>query len=88
MYIKIPIEIIKNYQLSSSSKILYGFLISLTKKDGYAYVSNTYLSKNLTISLRTVSRLLKELKEEHLVNIKIINGKRKIYLDKIFNSKC
>lgn len=83
-YIKIPTDIINNYQLSSSSKLLFGYLLSLSKKEGYCYASNDYLSNTFMVNVRTISKLLKELKEEKLIETKIIKGNRKIYIRDYF----
>jgi len=81
MYIKIPIDIINNYQLSNGSKLLFGYILSLTKKDGFCYASNKHLSENLGVSTRTISKFLKELYEENLIDFKYtISKKRNIYL--------
>ena len=74
-YIKFPMNIFSNYQLSAGSKILFAEILSLAKKDGYCYASNRYLADSLAVSTRTITNRIRELKEENL--IKIENSKNR-----------
>lgn len=62
-YINIPSKVLHNKNLKPNSKILYGEIARLSKKDGYCYASNKYLGELLNINEKSVSRLLKELKD-------------------------
>lgn len=66
-YINIPSKVLHNKNLKPNSKILYGEIARLSQKDGYCYASNKYLGELLNIKEKSVSRLLKELKESGLV---------------------
>ena len=80
-YIKIPIWVFNNYQLSAGAKLLYSLILSLSKKDGYCYASNIYLSKLLAVSVRTVTSKLNELIEENLIEIENPRGRnRRLYI--------
>ncbi len=82
-YIKIPLNIIEDKDLSSSAKILYGYLLLLTHRKGYCYASNDYLKEVLGISSRSITRLLRKLKNNHYISLKYeINYKRKIYINR------
>lgn len=69
-YINIPSKVLHNKNLKPNSKILYGEIARLSQKGGYCYASNKYLGELLNIKEKSVSRLLKELKESGLVSQK------------------
>lgn len=71
-YINIPSKVLHNKNLKPNSKILYGEIARLSQKDGYCYASNKYLGELLNIKEKSVSRLLKELKESGLIKSKEI----------------
>lgn len=81
-YINIPSKVLHNKNLKPNSKILYGEIARLSQKDGYCYASNKYLGELLDIKEKSVSRLLKELKESGLVKSEEIieHGLTKRYL--------
>lgn len=43
-YIKIPIVLLTDTNVSSSAKLLYGLLVLLTHQQGYCYDNNSYLA--------------------------------------------
>lgn len=71
-YINIPSKVLHNKNLKPNSKILCGEIARLSQKDGYCYASNKYLGELLNIKEKSVSRLLKELKESGLIKSKEI----------------
>lgn len=80
-YCKIPRKVLNNHKLCSNAKLLYGDLILLCHNNGYCYATNKFLAHNLKVSARTISRLLKILKEEKLIKIKYdSSGVRNIYM--------
>lgn len=66
-YINISSKVLHNRNLKPNSKILYGEIDRLSRKDGCCYASNKYLGELLDIKEKSVSRLLKELKESGLI---------------------
>jgi len=46
-YIKIPIVLLSDTNASSSAKLLYRLLVSLTYQKGYCYDNNSYLEQLL-----------------------------------------
>lgn len=66
-YINISSKILHNRSLKPNSKILYGEIARLSQKNGYCYASNKYLGELLDIKEKSVSRLLKELKDSGLI---------------------
>lgn len=79
-YIKIPINILEDENLSSNAKILYGRLKLLSHKDGYCFASNNHLANLLKVSTRTITRLIKQLELYNYIKIVYSTQyKRKIY---------
>lgn len=73
--------------LSSDSILLLGLLYSRSKRVGYVYTTNKYLADKLNCSTRTISNLIKELKDKKFIYIEDGKSyKRKIYVSYIFPS--
>lgn len=80
-YSVIPTEIILSKEISSTSKILYGVISSLTNEKGYCWASNEYIGELLGLSERQISRGISELTDQQfIVNEVEQNYKRKITL--------
>jgi len=71
--------------LTSTECIMMGLLISLAKKDGYAYPSNKMLEEFFKCSTDTIGRMLLKLEKQNYITREIIRGdnneilSRKIY---------
>ena len=68
-YIKIPIVLLEDNNVSSTAKLLYGLLVLLTYQQGYCFANNTYLSNKLNIGTRAITRLLKELSDNNYIKM-------------------
>ena len=68
-YIKIPIILLEDKNISSSAKLLYGLLVLLTYQEGYCFANNVYLSNRLNIGTRAITRLLKELSDSNYIKM-------------------
>jgi len=65
--ILIPIDVMKNPNLSLTAKFLYGFILCLLEDEGYCCVTNNQFAQILKISPITVSNLIQKLvKEKYL----------------------
>lgn len=62
-------EILYNKDLSSSEKLLYATITSLSQKDGYCYASNETMAKLYNTTEITISRQIKKLKDNGFLNI-------------------
>lgn len=65
----IPENIAKREDLNLGAKILYGFLNSYSKKNDNCWARNQYIADYFSTDVRTVSRWLKELKDNNLICI-------------------
>lgn len=79
-YIKIPLTLVSDSNVSSSAKLLYGLLVLLTHQEGYCYASNIYLSDKLDVGTRAITRLLKELSDNKYITMEF----RHKFIRKIF----
>ena len=79
-FIMVPYKILEHPQLSSTDKLLYGLLTSLSIKKGYAFPSNGKLAEILNCSKSTISRTLEKLVQLHLIRRDFDKRQRKIYL--------
>lgn len=68
-YIKIPIVLLTDTNVSSSAKLLYGLLVLLTYQEGYCYTNNSYLADKLNLGIRAITRLLKELSDNNYIKM-------------------
>lgn len=76
----IPLEILKNENLSDKEKILYSIILGLSIETGYCYANNRYFSKILNITMGRVSKLISSLKNKGFIEVKLIyeEGSKKI----------
>lgn len=80
-YCKIPSWIKNNKHLCSNAKLLYGDILLLCHQKGYCYATNNFLAKSLNLTARTITRLIRQLKDENIINISYSkDGMRRIYL--------
>ncbi len=83
-YIQVPMVVLLDEDLSSTTKLLMGLITTLSMKDGYCYASNRYLSNLLKVSKRTISSSITILRRNNYLKIDNDDSARKIYLANIF----
>ena len=79
-YVKIPISVLMDKSISSNAKLLYGVIVVLSYVRDYCFADNTYLAETLNTTNRTITRLIKELKDSNYIYITNEKHKRKIYI--------
>lgn len=80
-YIKIPIMLLSDTNVSSSAKLLYGLWVLLTYQEVYCYANNSYLANKLNIGTRAITRLLKELSDNNYIKMELkLRFIRKIFI--------
>ena len=83
-YIQVPMVVLLDEDLSSTTKLLMGLITTLSMKDGYCYASNRYLCNLLKVSKRTISSSITTLRRNNYLKIDNDDSARKIYLANIF----
>ena len=74
--------VLQDERLNFTEKAVYGLLFGLSRKEGYAFASNEYISGIINVEIRTVQRVL-----ERLENFEFIkrhhddSGNRRIYIN-------
>lgn len=76
-YINIPSKLVFDSNIPALAKIIYGQLKVLSYKNGVCEISNNSLSKWNNCSERTITRIIKNLKDNGYIEIED-NGSRKI----------
>ena len=79
-YIMILYKILGHPQLSSTDKLLYALLRSLSIQQEYAFPSNGKLAEILNCSKATISRSLKKLVQLKYIRRDMDERQRKIYV--------
>lgn len=77
-YTIIPTLIMTDKDLSSTTKLLYGFLNSFANQWGHTTIDNGTLMTCLSTSERTIQRGIVQLEEKGYIKIAIKNGRRTI----------
>ena len=83
-YVQVPMVVLTDEDLSSTTKLLMGLITTLSMKDGYCYASNRYLSNLLKVSKRTITSSITALRRKDYIKIDNEDNSRKIYLANIF----
>ena len=69
-------------EISKTTCLVLGLIVSLTFKNDYCYASNKYLADYLNVSKRTITDSLSLLKKLNYIIIKYEDNNRRIYLNK------
>ena len=83
-YVEVPMIVLLDNDISSTSKLLMGLITTLTMKEGFCYASNKYLSNLLKVSRRTITSCISSLKRKNYIKEKNDPNMRKIYLANFF----
>ncbi len=83
-YVEVPMVVLLDEDLSSTTKLLMGLITTLSMKDGFCYASNRYLSNLLKVSKRTITSSITALRRKKYIKIDNEDNSRKIYLANIF----
>lgn len=79
-YVKIPVSVLMDKNICANAKLLYGVIIVLSYIRNYCFADNTYLAGTLNTTRRTITRLIKELKDNNYIYIINDKHERKIYI--------
>ena len=71
-YAIIPAEVRYDKDLSSTAKLLYAEITSLCSKSGECWATNEYFASLYSTSERTITRLLKILKDKNYISIEFV----------------
>ena len=74
-FIKVNSELLAEKSVSLGAKLLYGYIESLAKQNGYCYATNQHLATRLGVSDRSITRYLTELDKAQFVQAQYVEGK-------------
>lgn len=70
-FIRIPMEVLSDESITSSAKLLLGVIISFSNNHyQVAFARNIAYARKLNLSPRTITRLIKELKDQNYIFIR------------------
>lgn len=84
-YAIVPLIDTRDLKLNSTDKLVMGLVVSLTYKSNVCTANNEYLSTQLQVSKRTITKSLTKLKNKKLISIKNVNYQREIYCNVVMN---
>ena len=85
-YALVPLCDLNGLRLNSTDKLVMGMIMSLTRKTKECTASNEFLSRQIELSKRMISKTLTNLKNKNLIFIKTENHQRKIYSNIVWNN--
>lgn len=77
----VPRIILNDQACSSTDKLIYGMINSLSNNKEYCYASNSYFAKELNVGAKTISKSLSKLKELNYIKIDYCKTGRRIILN-------
>lgn len=90
-FLMIPQVVAQDSRLKGNEKLLYGHIFSLTKKEGYCWATNEYLSDLMGVSKCCISRYIAHIIELGYFERMVVKDKnsgqitcRKLYIKNIF----
>lgn len=90
-FLMIPQVVAQDDRLKGNEKLLYGHIFSLTKKEGYCWATNEYLSDLMGVSKGCISRYITHIIELGYLERVVVKDKdsgqitcRKLYIKNIF----
>lgn len=83
-YVKVPTIVLFDKDISSTAKLLMGFITTLSMQDGFCYASNNYFSRHMKVSKRTITNCITSLKKKKYIRIENELSIRRIYLENLF----
>ena len=86
-FIAVPRIILNDQTCSQTDKLVYGVINSLSNNKEYCYASNSYFANTLSVKEKTISNSINYLKRKKYINVKLVNGQRRIYLNEDIVSK-
>ena len=83
-YVEVPMAVLIDEELSSTSKVLMGLITTLTMQKGFCYASNKRLCEFMKVSKRTITGCITSLRRKNYIRVEQLPYERRIYLADIF----
>lgn len=83
-YVEVPVVVLLDEDLSTTTKLLMGLITTLSMQEGFCFASNRYLSNLMKVSRRTITSCLASLRKKNYIRVESEPNTRRIYLANIF----
>lgn len=83
-YVEVPVVVLLDEDLSTTTKLLMGLITTLSMQDGFCFASNRYLSNLMKVSRRTITSCIASLRKKNYIRVESEPNTRRIYLANIF----
>lgn len=83
-YVEVPVVVLLDEDLSTTTKLLMGLITTLSMQEGFCFASNRYLSNLMKISRRTITSCIASLRKKNYIRVESEPNTRRIYLANIF----
>ena len=81
-YSILPAEVRYNNNLTANEKLLYSEITALTGKTGECWASNEYFATLYNVTIRSIQRMISDLKKEQLIDIQLIKNQETNLVEK------
>ena len=81
-YSVIPAEVKYNKNISSTSKLIFGEISSLSNEKGYCCATNKHLADLYGLSVSSINKVIKELEDNNLIRRELIYGENKEVIER------
>lgn len=85
-YVEVPVVVLLDEDLSTTTKLLMGLITTLSMQEGFCFASNRYLSNLMKVSRRTITSCIASLRKKNYIRVESEPNTRRIYLANIFYS--
>lgn len=83
-YVEVPVVVLLDEDLSTTTKLLMGLITTLSMQEGFCFASNRYLSNLMKVSGRTITSCIASLRKKNYIRVESEPNTRRIYLANIF----
>ena len=83
-YVEVPVVVLLDEDLSTTTKLLMGLITTLSMQEGFCFASNRYLSNLMKASRRTITSCIASLRKKKYIRVESEPNIRRIYLANIF----
>ena len=83
-YVEVPVVVLLDEDLSTTTKLLMGLITTLSMQEGFCFASNRYLSNLMKVSRRTITSCIASLRKKNYIRVEGEPNTRRIYLANIF----
>ena len=63
-YVEVPVVVLLDEDLSTTTKLLMGLITTLSMQEGFCFASNRYLSNLMKVSRRTITSCISSLRKK------------------------